>query len=153
MHCVRINRRRSASQSNENDNLHHRVLNENATIGPPSIPKSGFRSLQACTTCGSTWGKALVAFARCGVLAIIGRIQSTAIPRPTFAPFGTKPACVHATAILAQGCQGTGCAGTVSADCASEPAQSRLTRLIGMIVGRMTPGASLNAAMFCRVEQ
>ena len=96
------------SQSDENDNLHHRVLNENATIGPPSIPKFGDRSLHACTTRGSICGKALVACLRCGVPIMIGWIQSTAIPRPILAPLGTKPACLHAAVILAQGCHGTG---------------------------------------------
>jgi hypothetical protein len=33
----------AGAKANENDNLHHRVRNENATIGPPSIPQSGFR--------------------------------------------------------------------------------------------------------------
>jgi hypothetical protein len=130
------------AQSNGNDNLYHRVRNENATIGPPSIPKSGFRTLHACTTFGSTCGKALLACWRCGVPIMIGRIQSTAIPRPTLAPFGTKPAWLHAAVIFAQGCQGTGGTGTVWADCASEPVKSRLIRLSVILVGRMTPPAS-----------
>jgi hypothetical protein len=48
--------------------------------------------LHAATTCGSICGKAFVACFRCGVPTIIGRIQSTAIPRPILAPPATKPA-------------------------------------------------------------
>jgi hypothetical protein len=74
----------------------------------PPFPKFGFRSLQAATTCGSICGKALVACVRCGVPNMIGWMQSDIIPEPLFVPLGTKPACEHAAAILAQGCQGTG---------------------------------------------
>jgi hypothetical protein len=129
-------------QSTENDNLHHRVRNENATIRPPSIPKSGFRTLHACTTCGSTCGKDLVACARCGVLAIIGWIQSISIPAPVLAPLGKKPAWVHAAVILAQGCQGSG-----TGPCASEtlnvPLKRRPIRPSVMVAARMTPPMSL----------
>jgi hypothetical protein len=72
----------------------------------PPFPKFGFRSLHAATICGSICGKAV---ACCFVVPnMIGRIQSDMIPRPLLAPLGTKPARVHACAILAQGCQGTG---------------------------------------------
>src|SRR6516225_3419056 len=74
--------------------IHRDVLNANKGC-PPSIPKFGFRSLHAATTCGSSGGKGLVACFRCGVPAIIGLIQSTAIPTPILVPSGTKPACVH----------------------------------------------------------
>ena len=74
----------------------------------PPFPKFGFRSLHAATTCGSICGKALVACFRCGVPNIIGRMQSDIIPRPLLVPLGTKPACVHAAVIRAQGCHGTG---------------------------------------------
>jgi len=74
----------------------------------PPFPKFGFRSLHAATTSGSICGKALVACARCGVSAIIGRTQSNMMPRPLLAPLRTKPAWLHAALIRAQGCQLTG---------------------------------------------
>jgi hypothetical protein len=52
----------------------------------PPFPKFGSRFLHAATTCGSICGKAFVACFRCGVPNIIGRIQSTAIPKPILAP-------------------------------------------------------------------
>jgi hypothetical protein len=79
----------------------------------PPFPKFGSRSLHAATICGSICGKGLVGCIRCGVPNIIGRIQSDIIPRPLFVPLGTKPACVHAAVIWAQGCQGTGCAAQI----------------------------------------
>jgi hypothetical protein len=96
-----------AADCRRENNLHRGVLNANKGC-PPFSPKFGFRILHAATTCGSISGKAFVASFRCGVPTIIGRIQSTAIPRPALAPLGTKPACEHAAAIRAQGCQGTG---------------------------------------------
>ena len=73
-----------------------------------SFPKSGSRLLHAATICGSICGNALVACFRCGEPAIMGRMQSTMIPAPSFAPLGTKPARVHAAVIWAQGCRRTG---------------------------------------------
>src|SRR6516164_1041456 len=67
------------------------------------IPKFGFRCLHAVTTCGSICGNGFVPCATCGVPAIIGRMQSTMMLAPVFAPFGTKPACLHAAAIWSQG--------------------------------------------------
>jgi hypothetical protein len=79
-----------------------------AQLGPHAAPHSEVRisSLHAATICGSIRGKAPAC--RFGVPSMIGRIQSDMIPRPLLAPLGTKPARVHAYAILAQGCQGTG---------------------------------------------
>ena len=72
----------------------------------PPFPKFGSRSLHAATIRGSICGTAVACCV--GVPSMIGRIQSDMIPRPLLAPLGTKPARVHACAILAQGCQGTG---------------------------------------------
>jgi hypothetical protein len=74
----------------------------------PPFPKFGFRSLQppqpADRFAARLWSPAsVVAF-----LTLIGWMQSDIIPEPLFVPLGTKPACEHAAAILAQGCQGTG---------------------------------------------
>src|SRR6516225_8554022 len=90
-----VSSRGLAADCRRENNLHRGVLSANNGC-PPFSPKFGFRILHAATTCGSISGKAFVASFRCGVPTIIGRIQSTAIPRPTLAPLGTKPACVHA---------------------------------------------------------
>ena len=82
--------------------LRQRILNANKDC-PRSNPKFGFRALHAATTCGSSGGKGLVACSRCGVPTIIGWTQSTAIPMPDLAPFGTNPAPRHAALISAHG--------------------------------------------------
>jgi hypothetical protein len=87
-------------------NLYRAILENKGC--PPPIPKLGFRSLHAATTCGSSSGKGLLAWFRCGVPTIIGWIQSNATPTPILAPLGTKPARVQAALIWAHGCQGTG---------------------------------------------
>jgi hypothetical protein len=94
------------SQSNEKKSLHRGILSANKGW-PPSIPKFGFRSLHATTTCGSRGGSGFVACWRCGVPTMIGLMQSTVMPAPALSPLGTKPACVQAALICAHGCQGT----------------------------------------------
>jgi hypothetical protein len=68
-----------------------------------AVPKFGFCCLQAATSCGSICDKGLAPCTPCGVPTMIGRMQSTTIPAPLLAPWGTKPACLHAAAICAHG--------------------------------------------------
>src|SRR5215469_16825217 len=114
-----------------------------------AVPKFGFCCLQAATSCGSICGKGLTPCTPCGVPTMIGRMQSTTIPAPLLAPWGTKPACLHAAAICAHAPPffGAGCAGAAGvggAGCANvglnSPRRKRLVSASGMVVTRMMLG-------------
>jgi hypothetical protein len=59
---------------------------------------SDFCALQSATSCGSIFGKGLLARGGCGVCCMIGAMQSTKRPSPVLAPPRTNPACSQSAA-------------------------------------------------------
>jgi hypothetical protein len=62
-------------------------------------PKFGLAALHAETSSGATCGSGFAARRRCAVPCMIGRMQSTAMPLPAFAPPRSNPACWQAATI------------------------------------------------------